>query len=208
MSGCVHRAIGKVLQEVLLKITQVFFVKPCILQEHRAWWVSILSIQKEKNNLFAPHLTSESRWPCWGASFLRSCRMVNTWNMTDLVSGESRWEPSLLFQGLSLALASTQTSSSSGTRVAAKFWTASAESRPSPTAGPGSISGLKCSKMYINSYTHTVILKKKNRQTFNSNTFYTSWLHTWVWRWTVELVWPLNARKPLHGFCYKSALPS
>lgn len=70
--------------------------------------------------------------------------MVNTWNMTDMVSGESRWEPSVLFQGLSLALASTQTSSSRGTRVAAKFWTASAESRPSPTAGPGSISGLKC----------------------------------------------------------------
>lgn len=44
MSGCVHSTVGKVLHEVLPKITQVFFVKPCILQEDQARLVFILSI--------------------------------------------------------------------------------------------------------------------------------------------------------------------
>lgn len=36
MFGCVLSTIRKVLHEVLLKITQVFFMKPCILQTRQS----------------------------------------------------------------------------------------------------------------------------------------------------------------------------
>lgn len=139
----VQSTIGKVFHEVLLEISKVFFMEPCILHKDKVFFlVKPFLIQETAAWYLCTHLTSASRWSCCGASFLSSCRIDNTWNITDMASGVSRWALSVLFQGESLALASIHTSSRRGTSVAAKLWTASAESRPSPNAGPGSTSGL------------------------------------------------------------------
>lgn len=124
MSGCIPAPVGKVFNEVLLKISQVFFTEPRILKKTKMS-VKLIKhlhynkIKKEKT--CKSHLTSAFWFSRCGASFLSNCRIDKTWNITDMASGVSRWAPSVLFHGVSLVLASTHTSSRRGTRVAANF---------------------------------------------------------------------------------------
>ncbi len=93
------------------------------------WLYNILSVY-----------TSMSCWSLCGVSLLSNCSMVRIWNIRAMASTESKWPLSVCTR--SPPAASTQISSSRGTRVPAKPCTVSAEQSSLFIPAPALVSGL------------------------------------------------------------------